>query len=513
MPRNPWLAIDATTSPIVLARTLRRAWEDFVGGGRADGVRGPVADSWRRSLRAGVQARGCQLPRAVLDEDEAAARWDVHPLAPAAPVIRECLAGITEDAQHLVVVSDRDGVLLWIQGDARVRRSAATSMNFTEGALWGESFAGTNAIGTALVADHTVQILGGEHFKEIAHAWTCSSAPVHDPDTGELLGTIGLLGKLTAVHPHSLAVTAATARAVETDLRCRLHERHDHLRSRYGRRVAVRGGRRALVTPSGTVLSEHPTGWLGAGRLIPHAGGGELVLPSSARAFAHPVGHGEAFIVCAIEDGRAARYRPLLRLSLLGRDHAAVRVGRRPVELGRRNTEILALLSASPTGMTSEDLAAELYGDAGRPGTVRVHLCRLRRLLGPWIETAPYRLSIDVDCDVARVQSLLDRGAIRRAVDCYGGPLLPRSEAPGVVRERDALERWLRQAVMTADDVEALWGWVRSASGREDLAAWKRLLAHLAFRDPRRSLAAACVNALRATYASHEPSLSPPRGQ
>ena len=100
-----------------------------------------------------------------------------------------------------------------------------------------------------------------------------------------------------------------------------------------------------------------------------------------------------------------------------------------------------------------------------------------------------------------QVRSLLDRGAIPRAAQSYCGPLLPRSEAPGVVRERDALEGWLRQAVMSADDVEALWGWVLSPSGREDLAAWKRLLAHLAVRDPRRSLAAACVNGLRATYA------------
>lgn len=500
MPRNPWLAIDATTSPIVLARTVRREWENFVGGRRVECVRAPVADSWRRSLHAGVRPVGGELPRAVLHRDEAAARWEVHPLAPAAPVMRECLAGIAEDAQHLVVVSDAHGVLLTIEGDAGIRRSAATSMNFTEGALWSEGSVGTNAIGTALLADHTVQIFAGEHFKEIAHAWTCSSAPIHDPDTGDLLGAIGLLGAFTVVHPYSLAVCAATARAVESDLRCRLRERHDHLRSRFGRKVSEPGGRRALVTPSGTVLSEHPTGWLGAARLIPHPGGGELVLPSGVRAFAEPVGHGEAFIVRAIEDEHAARYRPLLRLSLLGRDHAAVRVGERPVELGRRNTEILALLSARPAGMTSEVLAAELYGDVGRPSTVRVHLHRLRRRLGPWIDTAPYRLSIDVDCDVTHVRSLLDRGAIRRAVECYGGPLLPHSEAPGVVRERDALERWLRQAVMTADDVEALWGWVQSASGREDLAAWKRLLAYLGFRDPRRSLAAASVNLLRDTY-------------
>jgi len=54
-------------------------------------------------------------------------------------VVRECLAGIAQDARHLVVVSAADGMLLSIHGDARIRRSAAASMNFTEGALWDES--------------------------------------------------------------------------------------------------------------------------------------------------------------------------------------------------------------------------------------------------------------------------------------------------------------------------------------------------------------------------------------
>jgi hypothetical protein len=71
-----------------------------------------------------------------------------------------------------------------------------------------------------------------------------------------------------------------------------------------------------------------------------------------------------------------------------------------------------------------------------------------------------------------------------------------------VVRERDALDSWLRQAVMTADDDDALWAWVQSPSGRDDLAAWKRVLTHLGFRDPRRSLAAARIASLREAYAS-----------
>ena len=55
---------------------------------------------------------------------------------------------------------------------------------------------------------------------------------------------------------------------------------------------------------------------------------------------------------------------------------------------------------------------------------------------------------------------------------------------------------------MTSDDCEALWAWLQSSSGRDDLAAWKRLLGELDFRDPRRSLAATQVRSLRATLAA-----------
>jgi hypothetical protein len=44
-------------------------------------------------------------------------------------------------------------------------------------------------------------------------------------------------------------------------------------------------------------------------------------------------------------------------------------------------------------------------------------------------------------------------------------------------------------------------GWVQCSSGHDDWQAWKRLLAQLDFHDPRRSLAAAQVQSLRAAYA------------
>jgi hypothetical protein len=192
--------------------------------------------------------------------------------------------------------------------------------------------------------------------------------------------------------------------------------------------------------------------------------------------------------------------RPLLRLTLLRDQAPRIELDGSRLELSRVRIELLTLLAARPAGMTSEELAADLYGDAGRPGAVRVQVFRLRKDLGPWVETSPYRLALDVESDVTRVGGLLERGLVREAAERYQRPLLPNSEAPGVVRAREALEGWLRHAVMTSDDAEALWAWVRSTSGRDDLAGWKRLLANLTYHDPRRSLAASRVRALRAVY-------------
>ena len=496
--RNPWVAIDAATPPAERARELRRAWEGFLGGDRPDSVRLPIAESWRRSSAAGVDPSRDGSAPSVADDDEAAARWEVHPLLSVAPLIRECLAGIADDAAHLMVISDADGTLLWLEGAANVRLSAANSMNFSVGALWSESGAGTNAIGTALAADHAVQVFAAEHFNEVVQAWTCAAAPVHDPDTGAVLGILDLTSRMSTVHPHSFAVAVATAGAVEAQLRCRMHESDARLRSRYRDRVLGGSDARALVTSSGRVIGSEPEGWTTAERLAVPAAGGEFSLPCGERAFAEPLDREGALLVRRAEPARAGRRPSVLRLRLLGDERASVVVDGRVVTLRRRQAEILALLCLSPAGLTTEELGSGLYGDAASNSTVRGEVSRLRARLGVTIETEPYRLGGHVESDVGRVQALLRRGALLEAAELYGGPLLPRSDAPGVARERDALEGWMRHAVMTGHDREALWAWAQSPSGRDDRAAWKRLLGTLDFHDPRRSQAVAQIGRLRA---------------
>lgn len=205
--------------------------------------------------------------------------------------------------------------------------------------------------------------------------------------------------------------------------------------------------------------------------------------------------------------GQAARWasteaaegqRLSLQVKVLGRDRAEVRIGGvQPLRLSRRQSEVLVLLGASPQGLTGERLALALYGEDGNPLSARAEVSRLRRVLGDWVLAEPYRVQPGASCDIATLRRLLSDSRTTEALGAYPGPLLPRSDAPGVIDLRNEIDDWVRRSVMSADDPEALWRWLSTPSGAEDMPAWKRFLANLEADDGRRGLAAARLARLR----------------
>src|SRR5689334_21286839 len=131
MPTNPWAALDATASPSSQARELRRLWDEYLSDGRHRHVRRPIVDSWRRSATAGVDPSHTRAPT-LAERRDVGDRWQAHPLQAAAPLIRRWLRHFADEGEHLIVVSDTDGMLLWLDGNKKVRSAAADAMNFVE---------------------------------------------------------------------------------------------------------------------------------------------------------------------------------------------------------------------------------------------------------------------------------------------------------------------------------------------------------------------------------------------
>jgi len=438
------VALDLSVDPVARARELRAAYDDVLGGGRAPGVLRPlVGESWQRSIAAGVDPER-QLAPLAWDVREAAEHRAASPLHRVVPVIERLLGGIADDAFHVVALSDAAGRLLWVDGHPAVKRRAET-MHFVEGARWSEESAGTNAIGTALATEHSVQIFAAEHFARRVHPWTCSAAPLHDPATGDLLGVVDLTGPLRTVHPHSLALVTAAAREAETVLRIEQGRRDERLRELYLERVARRTHvATAVVTRTGRVLDSHPVGWLTDVPSLP-PGGGAVTLADGSEIVGEPLGAGDGVLFWRSRPGEGRRGPAPLGLDALGCDPDTVRVLGERREITTRGAEILVLLALHPEGLSSEELAIELYGPGGSAVTARAELHRLRKLVAPWITTRPYRLLGGIRADFAEVRRLAERGELARAHRRYAGALFPSSRAPGIVRERRRLAALVRR--------------------------------------------------------------------
>ena len=137
----------------------------------------------------------------------------------------------------------------------------------------------------------------------------------------------------------------------------------------------------------------------------------------------------------------------LLELKLLGQPSA--QLDGIPLRLTRRQLEILALLALNSDGLDLGELHSRLYGDRRvSQGTLKAEMSQLRTLLGGRLESRPYRISLEVRCDVTDVLHRLRVGDVAGATERYGGELLPGSESPALVEFRNFVTVALRNALL-----------------------------------------------------------------
>jgi transcriptional regulator of acetoin/glycerol metabolism len=405
---GPFLALPSGSTPRSQRGQLERAYDDFISTGSVATLRPVVADSWRLSRASGVSPDGV-LPAVDMLDAELEAYRAAHPLAAVMPLIRRLLIEEAEDAGAIVVVADADSRLLWVEGDATLRR-LAEGMNWVAGSRWDERTTGTNAPAAAMRLNHALQVFAREHYASNVAAWSCTAAPIHDPITGRILGALDITGRDEVAAPAVLGLVRAAVAAAESELRMRA------MYQPVARKAAEKRSVPTRPTPV-QVLSV-----LGRDRamLTPQSAGGaatELSIRHSELLFLlaqHPKGYTADQVAIALHE----------------RDVPAVTVR---AELSRLRSQLPELALT------------------GRP----------------------YRIAASVHTDVAAVRAQLATGDVAAAVGAYPGPILPSSESPEVQAERDLLHREIRSAVLRSTDPAAVLTFANGPSSREDALVWR----------------------------------------
>lgn len=221
-------------------------------------------------------------------------------------------------------------------------------------------------------------------------------------------------------------------------------------------------------------------------------GGDEIVVPQTMAMVRTAARLAESELMRTIHRTDAPERGIAGVLELLGRNEALLTVnGDRPrqVRLSPRHSEILALLATSSSGLTGDELAVLLYEEDGAESTLRAELNRLRGLLGDsLLASRPYRLVGGIAGDWLAVQAELAAGDLRAAMRGYGGPVLPRSNAPGIVHLREELEAAVRSALLRSSAADLMSAWTRSQWGADDYEMWQAQRRLVADSSPMRAL-------------------------
>jgi transcriptional regulator of acetoin/glycerol metabolism len=202
-------------------KEIMRAWELFVMKGRVDDrasiVRPAIRHSWERSATLGVDAHAAGSPKSTSEDGlQKLRRENRELLLSASAAFRHVTEAVVEGGT-MAVMTDSQGTILEVGGSNRTI-DLARGIRLEVGAAWGESIAGTNGIGTALMTGLPSYIHAAEHFCEGVKAWSCVGIPLRDPLDGSMLGLIDLSGPRDVFHHYNLALALLSARQIQQSL-------------------------------------------------------------------------------------------------------------------------------------------------------------------------------------------------------------------------------------------------------------------------------------------------------
>ncbi|HBW35642.1 MAG TPA: sigma-54-dependent Fis family transcriptional regulator, partial [Desulfosporosinus sp.] len=117
----------------------------------------------------------------------------------------------------LEAVENNDHFVLEAIGDPSALAMHETS-RAVQGSNWSEAVMGTSASAIAVYHDRPFQVHPDEHWCVCLKHCTTSSAPIHDPDTQAIIGTLTVAASYIKVQSHTLGMVVAAVDSIEKQL-------------------------------------------------------------------------------------------------------------------------------------------------------------------------------------------------------------------------------------------------------------------------------------------------------
>lgn len=173
--------------------------------------------SHKRCIQYGIEK--CRaLPAKIFKGEELKMLLDKNnELVKIARPFIEILYDLLRGSGFSIYLTDKDGIVLTIIGDRDIIEDQ-TRVGIIVGADLSEKSAGTNAMGTALYENCSIQASGEDHFITAFHIWTCSAAVIHN-EKGDIIGSLNLTGRRQLAHPHTLGLVVAAVKSIENQLK------------------------------------------------------------------------------------------------------------------------------------------------------------------------------------------------------------------------------------------------------------------------------------------------------